>query len=415
MKKYVFLVFIVTLILLSCDRFSLVLPPEADFTQDVDSGFAPLEVQFIDQSQERTNPIISWYWDFNNDQIIDSEALNPLYTFNEPGEYLVSLTVSDGDLSHTKIDTISVYEPGPPIAAFCANPEEGIAPLLVQFTDESLEGDNPILIWEWDFDNDQISDSEEQNPQYTFHQPGKYPVTLTISDGFFVSSYIDTINVFIYSKILVELATGIWCNGCPFAEEALHNLKSEFGDQFYYLEYHISDELEVNGNSRDIQFYGISGLTAAVFQGITTISVGNENTEEIYRNALLSLFEQEADVIIYDFGYIVSRDQLDCSVSLIVEPFISMTDLMLKFSLIEIESEVLNYDGNPCLQVPLVNGELNLDEYDLSQPVDFSIVLPEIVPEDISLIIWVQTIEDTYDSETCKIYNVIEEEIIIGR
>ena len=56
----------------------------------------------------------------------------------------------------------------------------GHAPLTVQFSDlsNSIE---PLFSWEWDFENDGIVDSHEQNPEWTFDEPGKYSVYLKVS------------------------------------------------------------------------------------------------------------------------------------------------------------------------------------------------------------------------------------------
>ena len=68
----------------------------------------------------------------------------------------------------------------PVIADFEANPTSGIAPLEVQFTDLSAGN---IVNWMWDFDNDGIIDSNEQNPLYIYSETGLYTVSLTVSDG----------------------------------------------------------------------------------------------------------------------------------------------------------------------------------------------------------------------------------------
>ena len=65
-------------------------------------------------------------------------------------------------------------------AEFSAQPLSGYSPLIVDFQDESLGN---ITAWEWDFNNDGIIESYEQNPSFTFNQPGIYSVALTISDG----------------------------------------------------------------------------------------------------------------------------------------------------------------------------------------------------------------------------------------
>lgn len=83
----------------------------SDFSVNVNSGEASLTVQFTDQSEPSTK-INSWQWDFNNDGIVDSEIKNPSYTYDVPGNYSVSLTVSDGinSITKTKENYITVTE-----------------------------------------------------------------------------------------------------------------------------------------------------------------------------------------------------------------------------------------------------------------------------------------------------------------
>ncbi len=51
-----------------------VIAPVAAFISDVQTGTAPLTVNFTDQS---TNTPTSWAWDFNNDGTVDSTAPEP--------------------------------------------------------------------------------------------------------------------------------------------------------------------------------------------------------------------------------------------------------------------------------------------------------------------------------------------------
>ena len=66
----------------------------ADFTADVTSGSAPLEVHFTDLSQIGSGPITSWQWSFGDGE--NSLIQNPIHVYNAPGEYTVRLIVSDG-------------------------------------------------------------------------------------------------------------------------------------------------------------------------------------------------------------------------------------------------------------------------------------------------------------------------------
>ncbi len=63
-----------------------------------------------------------------------------------------------------------------PVAEFSADQRLGLAPLTVQFTDEST---GAIDMWEWSFgDGDR---SSEQNPSHTYQDAGTYTVKLTVS------------------------------------------------------------------------------------------------------------------------------------------------------------------------------------------------------------------------------------------
>jgi len=79
---------------ISAAVFSIVsnpVAPQADFIADVLSGLEPLAVQFSDLSIAGTGGINSWHWDFGDGGI--STEQNPLYTYDEPGVYSVSLRV----------------------------------------------------------------------------------------------------------------------------------------------------------------------------------------------------------------------------------------------------------------------------------------------------------------------------------
>jgi len=73
----------------------------ANFTATPTSGDAPLHVQFTDTSIAENTTITSWRWDFDHDGIVDSEDQNPSWNYTTPGNYTVSLTISDGHLSDT--------------------------------------------------------------------------------------------------------------------------------------------------------------------------------------------------------------------------------------------------------------------------------------------------------------------------
>ena len=214
-------------------------------------------------------------------------------------------------------------------------------------------------------------------------------------------------------KILVEVASGMYCLYCPYCDDALHQLKNQYGDQFYYVEYHWNDPLQLE-DINILNYYGINSAPTAVFQGQTKIIGGSENTYEEFRNVLLPLFDTEPSAFLKDFIYEIDGDSLNGSMQIDIDDNVNLDNLYLKYVLVEEVSSYSNvFSGEPCRQVVIAKDRIFVGDSDLSQPVTFSLLLPVNLPDDIKLYIWLQTLEDPYNNETCKIYNVIEETIII--
>ena len=150
---------------------------EAAFTASPLSGIAPEGVTFTDQS---IGKIESWAWDFNNDGVIDSTLQNPLWTYSNPSNYTVSLTVT-GPGGESKLVKSNFLEfiPCPHFADFTASKTavQGKTD-AVQFTDLSTGN---ITSWSWDFNSDGKIDSTVQNPSYTYKTNGTFSVTLTVA------------------------------------------------------------------------------------------------------------------------------------------------------------------------------------------------------------------------------------------
>ncbi len=149
----------------------LVPPPTADFSADPVTGVDPLQVTFTNSS---TGQIDKYLWDFGDGN--GSEEQNPVHTYQNPGTYSVSLTVSGpgGEDTLVRQDLISVESSGP-FANFDASPTSGIAPLLVQFNNMSS---GVILTSFWDFGDGQTS--VLTSPQHEYLSPGTYTVRLIV-------------------------------------------------------------------------------------------------------------------------------------------------------------------------------------------------------------------------------------------
>lgn len=71
-------------------------PLAAGFSARPWQGRPGRPVQFTDFSN---GAVVSWLWDFGDGQT--STERNPVHVFSEPGEYDVTLTVSDGETTAT--------------------------------------------------------------------------------------------------------------------------------------------------------------------------------------------------------------------------------------------------------------------------------------------------------------------------
>ncbi len=152
--------------------------PVANFTADITSGTAPLTVNFVDQS---TNTATTWQWNFGDGGT--STQPNPAHTYNTGGSYTVTLTVSNVYGFDTKIETsfiiVNTSGGSTPVADFSADVTIGIAPLTVNFSDQST---NTPTTWQWEF-GDGVTRTE-QSPSHTYNTDGSYMVTLTVSNEY---------------------------------------------------------------------------------------------------------------------------------------------------------------------------------------------------------------------------------------
>ncbi|HEX2934968.1 MAG TPA: PKD domain-containing protein [Bacteroidales bacterium] len=157
------------------DEIRVDVPVDAQFTANKTSGVSPLVVSFTDQS---TGTPTTWAWDFNNDGTVDATTQNPSFTYSAAGTYTVKLVASKTGSSDTETKTAYITVSAPVEAAFSANVTSGLAPLQVNFTDQST---GTPTTWAWDFNNDGTVDATTQNPSYTYSAAGTYTVKLVAS------------------------------------------------------------------------------------------------------------------------------------------------------------------------------------------------------------------------------------------
>lgn len=150
-----------------------VLPsPTAQIITSGNAGCDSLDVTFTDASINA----VMWNWDFGNGNT--STLQNPpQQTYNTAGSYNVSLMVESINGCQDQANaTIDVFIS--PVVAFI--PNSVCENELAQFMDQSTSSPgDPIISWDWDFDDGNTSTLED--PTNTYTATGVYNISLTVS------------------------------------------------------------------------------------------------------------------------------------------------------------------------------------------------------------------------------------------
>jgi immune inhibitor A len=104
-----------------------------------------------------------------------STTATPTYVYSETGDYVVSVSVTDGT-GATATDLITIQVEVPPVASFSYVTNE----LQVTLTDSTSAGVG-ALAYLWDFGDG--STSTVQSPSHTYASAGSYSVELTVTDS----------------------------------------------------------------------------------------------------------------------------------------------------------------------------------------------------------------------------------------
>ncbi|HKR11221.1 MAG TPA: PKD domain-containing protein [Pyrinomonadaceae bacterium] len=136
--------------------------------------------RFFDQSTDADGPIVSWAWDFGDGGT--SNERNPMHTYAQPGNYTVTLTVTDHTgLTHAYQSTYRVVEALRP--SFTHSPvivhEAGE---LVRFTDITRLMVQPIAQRRYNFGDGGTLSQNASTSTYTYPDSGVFNATMSVGD-----------------------------------------------------------------------------------------------------------------------------------------------------------------------------------------------------------------------------------------
>lgn len=170
------------------------LPPVAAFVTNTVSGTAPLVVTFdASISSDPNGDPLTYSWDFGDGNT--GSGVTFTHTYTTPGQFIVVLTVSDGQVSSQTSIGILVDSPNTaPLLAFSANPTTGTAPLVVDFdASNTIDLEDDPLTFNWTFGDGTTGSGATIT--HTFENVGVYTVALAVSDGDLTSQGSLTITV----------------------------------------------------------------------------------------------------------------------------------------------------------------------------------------------------------------------------
>ena len=151
--------------------------PNVAFSISDTSGCDPLTVSFTDQTVPGDTNLNDWQWDFGDGTV--SAQQNPTHTYSSPGDYKVSLFVTDANgCSDALVKNGLVSVDSTPEADFGVNDSLFCSvPAQVNFSDSSI-GSN--LSYQWAFgDGD---NSNLQNPTHDYSSFGSFDASLMITN-----------------------------------------------------------------------------------------------------------------------------------------------------------------------------------------------------------------------------------------
>lgn len=159
--------------------------PLAIISADPTTGETPLRVLFVSsESFDPDGKITSYRWDFGDAKF--TIGMNAFHTYQEPGTYTATLTLTDDGGATTKATIEIIATPPPPnqapTASFTTTPESGEAPLIVTFNASgSSDPDGSIESYSWNFGDGNTGSG--MTTTHNFAEEGTYLVTLTVIDN----------------------------------------------------------------------------------------------------------------------------------------------------------------------------------------------------------------------------------------
>ena len=160
--------------------------PTAAFDFQPTDPSAGQQVTFDAGASSDDGAIVEYAWDFTGTGQVDERTTEPIaqYTYQEPGEYVVGLTVTDdAGATATTAQPVTVADNPAPQPAFSVSPDEPQPGEQVTFDAGASSDDGTIVEYAWDFTgNGSFETRTEPVAQYTYDAAETHEVALRVTD-----------------------------------------------------------------------------------------------------------------------------------------------------------------------------------------------------------------------------------------
>jgi PKD repeat protein len=143
-------------------------------------GVVGIPIDFTGSASDGVPPY-QYYWSFGDNTY--SYDQNPSYKYKQPGNYTVSLKVTDDTDGQATDSTYAIIHPPGTLVADARGPYSGDIDQVIAFTGNAIGGVLPYT-FEWDLDNDgDYDDATGQTASKSWSTVGTYTIGLKVTDN----------------------------------------------------------------------------------------------------------------------------------------------------------------------------------------------------------------------------------------
>ena len=153
--------------------------PYADFAMDKTGGCSPVTINFTNLSGG-FSANAKYSWDFGNGN--SSVLKNPSAIYLKEQVYTVTLTVTEGTQTSTRLKNITVYKK--PAVDFSSAATKVCLPAAAQFNSTSTPGDGFISAYQWDFGDGTTQQGYGNQMIHNYYNEQIATVSLTVTNSF---------------------------------------------------------------------------------------------------------------------------------------------------------------------------------------------------------------------------------------